>query len=96
MHYKEQCDEIHDLDVRWPGPDRRPVCPAWADQPGADWKVTQEQATATLKAAGYTQITKIEADDGHWEGEGTKADGMKYEFKVDPHSGKIVKDEMDH
>lgn len=70
--------------------------PAWADQPGADWKVTQEQASETLKAAGYTQITKIEADDGHWEGEGTKADGMKYEFKVDPHTGKIVKDEMDH
>ena len=72
------------------------AAPAWADQPGADWTVTQEQATATLKAAGYTQITKIEADDGHWEGEGTKADGMKYEFKVDPRSGKIVKDEMDH
>ena len=70
--------------------------PAFADQPGTDWKVTQAQAETTLKAAGYTQITKIEADDGHWEGEGMKADGMKYEFKVDPHSGKIVKDEMDH
>lgn len=72
------------------------AAPAWADQPGADWTVNKDQAEATLKAAGYTQITKIEADDGHWEGEGTKADGMKYEFKVDPHSGKIVKDEMDH
>lgn len=69
---------------------------AWADTPGADWKVSKDQAEATLKGAGYTQITKIEADDGHWEGEGTKADGMKYEFKVDPHTGKIVKDEMDH
>ncbi|MDG9882475.1 MULTISPECIES: PepSY domain-containing protein [Pseudomonas] len=72
------------------------AAPAFADQPGADWKVTQDQAQTTLKAAGYTQITKIEADDGYWEGEGVKADGMKYEFKVDPHSGKIVKDEMDH
>ena len=69
---------------------------AWADQPGADWKVTQAQAETTLKEAGYTQITKIEADDGHWEGEGMKGDGMKYEFHVDPHTGKITKDEMDH
>ncbi|MFF7709069.1 PepSY domain-containing protein [Pseudomonas sp. NPDC007930] len=69
---------------------------AWADQPGADWKVSKEQAEVVLKAAGYTQVTKIEADDGHWEGEGTKADGMKYEFHVDPHTGKITKDKMDH
>lgn len=72
------------------------AAPAWADQPGADWKVTKDQAEVALKAAGYTSITKIEADDGHWEGEGTKADGMRYEFHVDPHSGKITKDEMDH
>jgi hypothetical protein len=69
--------------------------PVWADQPGADW-ISQAQVEATLKAAGYTQITKIEADDGHWEGEGLKQDGMKYEFHVDPHSGKITKDQMDH
>lgn len=69
--------------------------PAWADQPGADW-ISQQQAQEALKAAGYTQITKIEADDGHWEGEGMKKDGMKYEFHVDPHSGKVTKDEMDH
>lgn len=68
---------------------------AWADQPGADW-ITKAQAQQTLKAAGYTQITKIEADDGHWEGEGLKQDGKKYEFHVDPHSGKITKDEIDH
>jgi hypothetical protein len=68
---------------------------AWADQPGADW-ISMAQAQETLKAAGYTQITKIEADDGHWEGEGLKQDGKKYEFHVDPHSGKITKDEIDH
>jgi hypothetical protein len=69
---------------------------AWADQPGADWKVTKDQAEATLKGAGYTQITKIEADDGHWEGEGMKADGNQYEFQVDPRDGKIIKDELDN
>ena len=50
---------------------------------------------ATLKGAGYNQITNNEADDGHWEGEGTKADGKRYEFQVDPHDGKIVRDELD-
>lgn len=69
---------------------------AWADQPGADWKVNKDQAEAALKGAGYTQITKIEADDGHWEGEGMKADGKQYEFKVDPRDGRIVKDELDN
>ncbi|MBF8777557.1 PepSY domain-containing protein [Pseudomonas fulva] len=69
---------------------------AWADQPGADWKVDKDQAEAALKGAGYTQITKIEADDGHWEGEGMKADGKQYEFKVDPRDGRIVKDELDN
>lgn len=69
---------------------------AWADQPGADWEVSKDQAEATLKGAGYTQITKIEADDGHWEGEGMKADGKQYEFQVDPHDGKIIKDELDN
>lgn len=69
---------------------------AWADQPGADWTVTKDQAEATLKGAGYTQITKIEADDGHWEGEGMKADGKRYEFHVDPYTGAITKDELDN
>jgi len=69
---------------------------AWAVQPGADWKVTKDQAEATLKGAGYTQITKIEADDGHWAGQGIKADGKQYEFQVDPHKGKVIKDELDN
>jgi len=47
---------------------------AWADQPGADWKVTKDQAEATLKGAGYTQN----------------------EFQVDPHKGKVIKDEQDN
>jgi hypothetical protein len=67
---------------------------AWADQPGADW-ISMAQAQQTLKAAGYTQVSKIEADDGHWEGEGYKQDGKKYEFHIDPHSNKIIKDEID-
>lgn len=67
---------------------------AFADQPGADW-MTRQQVTQKLKANGYSQITKLEADDGHWEGEGIKH-GKKMEFHVDPHSGALLKEEVDH
>ena len=70
------------------------VSPALADQPGADW-ISADQAKSKLMAAGYSSITKIEADDGHWEGEGMK-NGQKHEFHVDPHTGAITKDQVDH
>jgi hypothetical protein len=67
---------------------------ALADQPGADW-MTKEQVTQKLTAAGYTNITELEADDGHWEGKGVK-NGKIMEFHVDPHSGALTKEEVDH
>ena len=66
---------------------------AFADQPGPDW-MTKEQVMEKLTAAGYSNITGLEADDGHWEGKGTK-DGKIMEFHVDPHSGKLTKEEAD-
>ncbi|RRV04247.1 PepSY domain-containing protein [Pseudomonas sp. v388] len=67
---------------------------AWADQPGADW-ISMQRTQEILKGAGYVLVTRIEADDGHWEGKGIKEDGMEYEFRMDPHSGKITQDEKD-
>jgi hypothetical protein len=66
---------------------------AYADQPGADW-IGADQVRQTLMDSGYSSVTKIEADDGHWEGEGIK-NGQKREFHVDPHTGAITKDEPD-
>jgi hypothetical protein len=68
------------------------AAPTLADQPGADW-ISIEQVTSKLMAAGYSSISEIEADDGHWEGEGMK-NGQKHEFHVDPHTGAITKDEV--
>ena len=48
-----------------------------ADKPGADW-ISLEQAVEKAKAAGYTELHGIEADDDGWEGEGMKQDGKKY------------------
>nr|WP_238242839.1 PepSY domain-containing protein [Methylobacterium iners] len=61
---------------------------SFADQPGADW-MTAEQVKMKLVASGYTSITKIEADDGHWDGEGIK-EGQKMKFEVDPKTGEIL------
>ncbi|WP_028614526.1 PepSY domain-containing protein [Halopseudomonas pelagia] len=65
-----------------------------ADSPKADW-ISIEQAIETAKAAGYTEIHKVEADDEYWEGEGMKADGNKYEFKINGQTGTIEKDKKD-
>lgn len=68
---------------------------ALADRPGADW-ITIEQAIDKAKAAGYTQINKIEADnDGYWEGEGLKKDSKVYEFRIDGKTGNVLRDKED-
>ncbi|MGH8416470.1 MAG: PepSY domain-containing protein [Pseudomonas sp.] len=68
---------------------------ALADKPGAGW-ITIEKAIEKAKSAGYTQVYKIEADnDGYWEGEGRKADGVTYEFRIDGTSGNILRDQKD-
>ena len=64
---------------------------AYADMPGADW-MPKEQIVEKLKGMGYTDIRKLEADDGHWEGDASKG-GKVYEIHVDPHSGELTKNE---
>ena len=66
---------------------------ARADQPGPDWMPAQQVIEQVLKS-GYTQVTKIEADDGRWEGEGIK-DGKRMEFHADPKTGVITTENLD-
>jgi hypothetical protein len=63
------------------------------DKPGPDW-MPAEQVKQKLMDSGYTSITELEPDDGHWEGEGLK-NGMKMEFHVDPKTGAITKEKPD-
>ena len=65
-----------------------------ADQAGSDWMPIQQVIEKALKS-GYTQITKIKADDGQWEGEGIK-NGQKMEFHADPKTGEIISERLDH
>ncbi|PTT32116.1 PepSY domain-containing protein [Pseudomonas sp. HMWF021] len=69
---------------------------AMADRPGAGW-ITIEKAIETAKTkAGYVEIYEIEADnDGYWKGEGRKADGAVYEFRIDGTSGNVLRDQKD-
>jgi hypothetical protein len=61
---------------------------ARADQPGPDWMPAQQVIEKVLKS-GYSQVSKIEADDGRWEGEGVK-NGKKMDFHADPKTGEVT------
>ena len=68
---------------------------AFADRPGSDW-TSIEDALSKARAAGYTELHKIEADnDGYWEGEGLKQDGRLYEFRIDGRSGQVIRDQLE-
>ncbi|MDO9059204.1 MAG: PepSY domain-containing protein [Bradyrhizobium sp.] len=67
--------------------------PAWADRTGPDWMPAQQVIEQVLKA-GYTQVTKIEADEGRWEGEGIK-NGKRMDFHADPKTGVITFEKLD-
>jgi Peptidase propeptide and YPEB domain len=69
-----------------------PLAHAVADDPGPDW-MPREQIRQKLVEAGYTEITELEADDGHWEGEGVKG-GKRVEFHLDPNSGAVLSEKV--
>lgn len=66
---------------------------ARADKPGPDW-MPAEKVIEKILQAGYSQVTKIEADDGRWEGEGIK-NGKKMDFHADPKTGAITHEKPD-
>ncbi|OCK58753.1 PepSY domain-containing protein [Bradyrhizobium sp. LMTR 3] len=67
--------------------------PAKADQPGPDW-MPAEQVKQKVLQSGYTEVTKLEADDDQWEGEGIK-NGQKMDFHADPKTGVITSEKVD-
>lgn len=67
---------------------------ALADGSGQDW-ISIEDAIKKARSLGYTEIREIEADDKNWEGQGRKADGKEYEFRLDGKTGEVEKDEED-
>lgn len=66
---------------------------AMADTPGTDWMPAQ-QVTQKLLQSGYSSVIELEADDGHWEGEGIK-NGRRMEFHAAPKTGAIISEKID-
>lgn len=61
---------------------------ALAELPSPDW-MPAEEVRKGLLALGYSEITKLEAEEDHWDGEGIK-DGKKMKFDADPKTGAIL------
>ena len=66
---------------------------ALADTPGPDW-MRADQVIQKLLQSGYSVISKIEADDGRWEGQGIK-NGLRMEFHADAKSGVVTFEKLD-
>ena len=56
--------------------------------------VTADEIRQKIEALGYTQITEVERDDGHWEVEATAANGTRVDLYVDD-TGKVMHEERD-
>ena len=54
---------------------------------------TEDEITQSLEAQGYT-VRKIETEDGYLEAYALR-DGQRYEFYVDPETGKVAKVKRD-
>jgi hypothetical protein len=65
-----------------------------ADQPGPDW-MPAEQVKAKAMQSGYTQVTKLKADDGGVGGGRHQERREKMEFKADPKTGAITSEKRD-
>ena len=47
------------------------------------------QITDTLRAAGYAEVRELEYDDGLWEAEVRRANGLWGEVSIDPANGEV-------
>ncbi|MBF9263989.1 PepSY domain-containing protein [Paracidovorax cattleyae] len=57
--------------------------------PGAD------QVRQALQVAGYTRIGDIDYDDGFWEAEATNAANQPVELRIEPTTGKVLREKLD-
>ena len=55
-----------------------------------EWKPIEEAQAVAVKA-GYTEISKMDTEDGCYEAKGLNADGTRFEVYIHPTSLEIVK-----
>ncbi|ABM34327.1 PepSY domain-containing protein [Paracidovorax citrulli] len=57
--------------------------------------LSADQVRQALQVAGYTRIRDIDYDDGFWEAEATNAANLPVELRVEPTTGKVLREKLD-
>jgi uncharacterized membrane protein YkoI len=65
---------------------------ALAGQAGAEDELTKDQVKAKIEAAGYTNVSDVHREKGHYDAKAVK-DGKKVELDVDAKTGAITPEE---
>lgn len=68
---------------------RAPASTATAGPRATAADATPADAVALLRAAGYADVREVEFEDGLWEAEVRRADGLWAEVAVDPSTGEV-------
>ncbi len=66
------------------------ICQAGSGEPK-----TIDDAKAAAIAAGFTDITKMDTEDGCYEAKGLRADGSKFEVYLDKWTLKVIKEKTE-
>lgn len=63
----------------------------------ATGKLTAAQIRQRLQQAGYTNIHDLEydRDDGYWEADARNSRGQKVELRINPNTGKVIREKRD-
>jgi len=57
--------------------------------------LSADQVQQALQVAGYTRIRDIDYDDGFWEAEATNAANQPVELRIEPTTGKVLREKLD-
>lgn len=57
--------------------------------------LSADQVRQALQVAGYTRIRDVDYDDGFWEAEATNAANLPVELRVEPTTGKVLREKLD-
>lgn len=55
-----------------------------------------QQISAALQAAGYHGVRDLDFDEGVWEADAINAAGQRVELTIDPHSGGVLREQLDN
>lgn len=57
--------------------------------------LSADQILLTLQQAGYTRVHDLEFDDGYWEAEALNSANQYVELRIEPTTGKVVREKLE-